>query len=139
MRLSSRGEYSVRTMLALASSFGGGPVSLPQISQREQISLAYLEQLVAALRRNGLVEGVRGARGGYQLARPPEQVSLGDVLRAAEESISPVDCLSSEGEGCCHRESLCSARPAWARLRDTMAGMLDSTTLADLCRVGPGN
>ena len=125
----------MRTMLALAAAYGRGPVPLTQIAQRENISLAYLEQLIAALRRKGLVHSVRGARGGYRLAQTPQEVTLGDVLRAAEESIGPVDCLSEDRQGaCCEREAECSVRPAWARLRSSMVDLLDSTTLADLCQ-----
>ena len=122
-------------MQALAESYGKGPVSLAQIAQREQISLPYLEQLVAALRRKGLVESVRGAHGGYRLTLPPEQVTLGDVLRAAAEDIGPVGCVDGTGDGSgCDREAECAVRPAWARLRNTMVDILDSTTLADLCK-----
>jgi Rrf2 family protein len=122
-------------MLALAVAYGKGPVPLTQVAQQEKISLAYLEQLIAALRRKGLVDSVRGARGGYRLALPPDQVTLGDVLRAAEESIGPVDCVVADGQSsCCDREAECSVRPAWARLHDTMVDLLDSTTLSDLCR-----
>ncbi|MCL4541106.1 MAG: Rrf2 family transcriptional regulator [Chloroflexi bacterium] len=125
-------------MLALAGAFGKGPVPLTQIAQQEKISLAYLEQPVAVLKRSGLVESVRGARGGYRLAFPPDQVTLGDVLRAAEEFIGPTDCaVSGRQSGCCERESACSVRPAWERLRETMVSVLDSTTLADLCQPLP--
>ena len=121
-------------MLALAAAYGKGPVSLTQISQRENMSLAYLEQLVAPLRRKGLVDSIRGARGGYLLAQAPQRVTLGDVLRAAEEFIGPVDCVGEERQGaCCEREAECNVRPAWARLRSSMVDLLDSTTLADLC------
>ena len=138
LRLSTRGEYSVRTILVLAASYGKGPVPLGQIAQRENISLAYLEQLIAVLRRKGLVDSVRGARGGYRLTQPPQQVSLGDVLRAAEEFIGPVDCVGEDRQGgCCEREAECNVRPAWARLRNSMVDLLDSTTLADLCRPSP--
>ncbi len=122
-------------MLALASASGGSPTPLTQIADSENISLAYLEQLVAALRRRGLVESGRGARGGYLLAQPPEHITLGDVLRAADEPLGPVDCVDGSGKGsCCDRASDCAARPAWERLHDTVAGLLDATTLAELAQ-----
>ncbi len=135
MRLSTRGEYGLRTMTSLAKFYPSGPVSLGQIARDENISLAYLEQLIGHLRRKGLVTSTRGARGGYTLARPPEQIKVGDVVRAVEGPIAPVDCVSEEEPECkCEHQSDCRTRVVWERLRDTIAETLDSTTLADLTR-----
>ena len=132
MRLSTRGEYGLRTMVELAAAYGDGPVSLNQIAKSENISLAYLEQLIAVLRRIGLVESVRGAHGGYQLAMAPDKISVGDVVRALEGPIAPVDCVVEGKEGHCGRETACATRSVWVNLRDRMTEALDSVTLADL-------
>ncbi len=132
MRLSTRGEYGVRTMVELASAYGTGPVSLGRIADSENLSLAYLEQLIAVLRREGLVESVRGAHGGYQLAMAPEKISVGDIVRALEGPIAPVDCVAEGKEGRCGRETVCATRSVWVSVRDRIAETLDSVTLADL-------
>jgi Rrf2 family transcriptional regulator, cysteine metabolism repressor len=131
MKLSTRGEYGVRVMIDLARAYGAGPVPLASIAASEDLSLSYLEQLIAVLRREGLVESVRGARGGYSLAVPPAAVRVGDVVRALEGPIEPVSCGSPESATCARRPT-CAARAVWDRLRDNMSQTLDSVTLADL-------
>ncbi len=139
MRLSSRAEYGMRVMVELAAAHGCGPLSLAQIARSEGLSLSYLEQLIGTLRRSGLVGSVRGARGGYTLARPPDAIRVGDVVRSLEGPIEPVNCLA-EGEraSICKRQASCAARAMWECLRDSITETLDSVTLADLIagRVG---
>jgi Rrf2 family protein len=133
MRLSTRGEYGLRTMASLAYAYANGPVSLAQIAKEENISLAYLEQLIRVLRQKGLVKSTRGAHGGYVLAKAPDQITVGDVIRALEGPIAPVDCASEDEGSCrCNRQSGCRTRVIWERLRDSIADTLDATTLADL-------
>ena len=134
MKLSSRGHYGLRAMIELANSFGKGPVALAEIADQEKLSVAYLEQLFAALKKSGLVESTRGTRGGYELTRQPAQVSVGEIVRALEGPIAPVEC-DSEGAGarCCEREGKCPSQLVWQRMADSIAGVLDSTMLADLC------
>ncbi len=135
MKLSSKGHYGLRAMTELARAYGGGPVAIADIAQTENLSVAYLEQLLAQLRRAGLVESTRGARGGYQLTRPPSAVTVGEVVRVLEGPIAPVECASEAADpGCCERVSDCASRQIWQRMRDSIAAVLDSTTLADLCR-----
>ena len=139
MKLSTRGEYGVRVMLELAACHGTGPVPLAQIARNEDISLAYLEQLISVLRKQGMVESVRGAKGGYVLAQPPDRVRVGDIVRVLEGPIEPVMCVAQgEGSPACERQTQCAARAVWERLRDSMVETLDSVTLADLLagRVG---
>ena len=120
-------------MAGLASAYKAGPVSLAKIAESENISLAYLEQLIRVLKRVGLVTSTRGARGGYRLAKDPAFITVGDVIRALEGPIAPVECVSEERPICkCDREPTCPARPVWERLRDSIVQTLDSTTLADL-------
>lgn len=136
MRLSSRGEYGVRAMVALARTYNGTPVSLNEIAESERISLSYLEQLIAALRRAGLVNAVRGAAGGYRLARPPEQITIGDVVRPLEP-VALTNCADpSASRECCKRRPDCATRAFWLGVNAQLMEALDSTTLADLNRPG---
>ena len=123
MRLSTRGEYGVRAMVALARHHGGPPVSLTEIAAAESISLSYLEQLVAALRRAGLVTAVRGASGGYQLARPPAEITIGDVVRPLE-SVSLTSCTDPDGgRDCCKHRPDCATRDFWRSVNAGLAGI----------------
>ena len=131
--VSTRGEYGMRLMVDLARRFGQGTVSLHAVAERESLPEAYLEQLVAALRRSGLVTGKRGAGGGYTLAKDPAAITAGDVVRALEGPIEPQIC-TAEGEAIvnCVHEPNCGTRLVWQRLQSTIAGALDSLTLAEL-------
>jgi len=135
VKLSSRVLYGVRAMAELAGAYGSGPVSLGEVAEAERISFAYLEQLMAALRRAGLVESTRGMRGGYELAREPSAVTVGEIVRALEGPISLVECASeTDGAGRCERELTCATRMVWQRMQDSITKVLDSITLAELCR-----
>jgi Rrf2 family cysteine metabolism transcriptional repressor len=133
MKVSTRGEYGVRAMVALANQYGGGPMSITEIAKVSSVPAAYLEQLIAPLRRAGLVESKRGAHGGYVLSRSPEMVKVGDVYRVMEGPIAPMDCVSEDldAQNCPLIEN-CETRPIWLKVRDSIADALDSTTLADL-------
>jgi len=134
MKFSSRARYGLRVMIALAQGYRRGPISLAEIAGSEGISLSYLEQLIAVLRRAGLVEGTRGARGGYQLTADPASITAGQVVRALEGSLAPVQCVSEGAEpGYCRRQAFCPTKPLWERVRDSIAQVLDTTTLAGLC------
>jgi Rrf2 family cysteine metabolism transcriptional repressor len=120
-------------MVELACFYGQGPLPLAEVSRLQNISLAYLEQIVASLREAGLVVSTRGAHGGYHLARQPHAITVGDVLRALEGPIAPVVCASEARQGGrCEREEVCLTRPVWEKVRDSIVTALDSTTLADL-------
>lgn len=133
MRVSTRGEYGMRAMVALAHHYGNGPLSIADIARESSVPPAYLEQLIAPLRRAGIVESKRGARGGYILARPPEEIRVGDVFRVMEGPIAPMECVSEDvSEQTCPLIGGCETRPIWIKLRDSMVDALDSQTLADL-------
>jgi Rrf2 family iron-sulfur cluster assembly transcriptional regulator len=110
-----------------------GPVLRREIAERQEISSHYLAQLFGKLRRAGLVESVLGPGGGYVLARSAAEISAGDVLRAVDESLSPVACVDSEQEPTCRRVDGCSTHFLWMRLGEAVAQVLDSTTVAELC------
>ena len=130
---STKGEYGVRLMAQLASRFGSGPASLTEIAEQEDLPRAYLEQLVLGLRDADLVRSTRGAHGGYELARAPELIVMGQVLRALEGPIAPMICASDDPNHLtCARTGHCMVNFMWIRVRDAIAGALDSMTLADL-------
>jgi Rrf2 family cysteine metabolism transcriptional repressor len=135
VKVSSRAHYGLRAMTELARAHGRGPIALSEVARAEHLSQGYLEQLMATLRRAGLVEGTRGASGGYRLARPPAQITVGQIYRALEGPIAPVEC-ADDGyvPGSCDREPSCASRTIWRRVRDSIEQVLDSTTLADLCQ-----
>ncbi len=124
----------MRLMAQLGRRFGTGPASLTDIAEDEELPRAYLEQLVVSLRDAGLVVSTRGARGGYELARPPDAIAMGEILRALEGPIVPMLCASSDPEHAtsCGRTGRCTVNVLWVRVRDAIAGTLDSMTLADL-------
>jgi Rrf2 family transcriptional regulator, cysteine metabolism repressor len=135
LRVSTRGEYGVRLMVDLARHYGENPRSLTEIGQAEglELKVQYLEQLVKCLREHNLVESTRGAHGGYRLSRPPEQIAMGEVVRALEGPIAPMIC-ATEGEMgvICDRLDGCSTKYLWARVRDAVTDTLDAISLADL-------
>ena len=121
-------------MVQLGRHYGRGPASLAEIAAEEDLPRAYLEQLVMSLREAGLVTSTRGARGGYQLARSPEETPIVEVLRALEGPIAPMVCASDDPEHglLCDRTSSCTVNLLWVRIRDAITGALESMTLADL-------
>lgn len=131
MKLSTRGRYGLKAMVDLAVHYGGGMVSTASLAAMQGISDAYLEQLIGALRKAGLVNSVRGAQGGYALARSPDAISVNEVLRVLEGSTAVMDCVGTEGAACDNACS-CSARPLWIKLQSRIDEVLDSTTLADM-------
>ena len=138
MKVSSRGEYGVRAMVALAKNYGDGPMSIAAVSKASSVPTAYLEQLIGPLRRAGLVKSTRGAHGGYQLTRDPHEVRVGDVYRVMEGPVAPMECVSEDiSEQTCPLIAGCETRPVWLQMRDAIANTLDSTTLGDLISQSP--
>jgi len=134
LRLSTRAHYGLKAMFDLAQNYGTGPIPLKIVAERQNLSEHYLEQLIAMLRKSGLVKGVRGSQGGYVLAREPSEIRVGDVIRALEGPIAPVYCVSEKDPGSCDEADYCITRTVWARVRDGIARVMDSITLADMCR-----
>jgi len=134
MRLTTKGRFAVTAMIDLAMRRENGPVTLSAISQRQEISLSYLEQLFGKLRRHELVESVRGPGGGYSLARKPEDVTVADIIIAVDE---PLDATQCGGKENCHTAthehgSRCMTHDLWATLNAKMVEYLDSVSLKDL-------
>src|SRR5690348_5704926 len=134
MKVSTRVHYGLRAMTELARSYREDRLlSIAEIARNEGLPLAYLEQLVGELRRAGLVEGTRGVRGGYRLAREPRGITVGEVYRVLEGEVAPVDCTAEDYlPGSCAREPVCLSRGIWARVQAAILGVLDATTLEDL-------
>ena len=130
MKLSTRGRYGIHTMYDLALNGVNGPQSIKAIAERGGMPEAYLEQLIAGLKKAGLVTSTRGAQGGYMLARPADDITVGDVLRALEGGMSLVECL--DGEDCCDKACACPSRIVWQKLRDGMMAIVDGITLQDM-------
>jgi Rrf2 family iron-sulfur cluster assembly transcriptional regulator len=129
MRLTTKGRFAVTAMVDLGMRQTHGPVTLAAISERQHISLSYLEQLFGRLRRARLVSSVRGPGGGYNLARPAQNVSVADIIIAVDE---PLDATQCGGKENCHDDKRCMTHDLWATLNEKMQDYLSSVTLADL-------
>jgi Rrf2 family iron-sulfur cluster assembly transcriptional regulator len=129
MRLTTKGRFAVTAMLDLALRRGGGPVTLAGISERQKISLSYLEQLFGKLRRHALVESVRGPGGGYYLAKSLDDIAVSDIIKAVDE---PIDATQCGGLGNCHDEHECMTHELWTSLNGKIYDYLASVTLAHL-------
>lgn len=123
MKISTKGRYGLTIMMELAAKVGEGPTSLKSIAEKNQLSEHYLEQLIAPLRNAGLVKSIRGAYGGYILSREAKEITAGDIIRVLEGPISPVDFEEEDDP---------AKRNLWLRIRDSIADVLDSSTLEDL-------
>ena len=128
MRLSTKGRYAVTAMLDLAIHHNHGPVTLNDISQCQGISLSYLEQLFARMRKDGLVEGVRGPGGGYRLARPADQITVAQIIGAVDEK---VDATACGGEENCQEGERCMTHDLWCELSQQIYNFLNGITLAE--------
>jgi len=135
MKLSTKGRYAVMAMVDLASfsTETGKPIALSDIAARQAISLSYLEQLLAKLRRNGLVKSIRGPGGGYLLSRSSEDIRISDIVKAADEHLSATRCVSGSAEGCNADKSRCLTHDLWDELTKQIIMYLSSVSLADVC------
>ena len=130
MKLSTRGQYGTRALLELALHREQEPVLLKDIAQSQQISLPYLQHLIAPLIAGGIVRSTRGAKGGISLVKPPEQIRLSEIIQLLEGSTAPVECV--DNPMICRRSELCVPRDIWGELKKVMDGVLESVTLQDL-------
>ena len=132
MKISTRTEYGVRILVTLARHHGEGPLSLAGISRREKLPHAYLEQLVGDLRRASLLTATRGHAGGYELARPPEQITVADAMRALEGPLVEMPCAGADNLEACARPQDCSVHDVFQRVHESLEGALSSTNLAEV-------
>lgn len=132
MRLSTKGRYGLKAMFDLALNFGEGPVALNGIAERQNISVHYLEQLFASLRKAGLVKSIRGAQGGYILADHPQNITVGDIIRTLEGPLAPTECVADDPSNECLKADYCVTRTIWEKIRDSINHVVDSITLQDM-------
>jgi Rrf2 family cysteine metabolism transcriptional repressor len=130
MKLSTRTRYGIRAILELAQNHGKGPVQLKIVARNQGISVKYLEQLMAMLKSAGIVSSVRGSKGGYVLAKSPEQIKLSDCFNCLEGPVVTVECV--ENDNYCPRISDCIAREVWAEIQKAVMTVLESMTLQNL-------
>lgn len=131
MRISTKGRYALRVMLDMAEHKDDGYISLKDIAERQDISKNYLDQIMMILKKGSFFKSTRGYQGGYKLAKPPSQYSVGQILRVTEGSIAPVACLEDGGEEC-PRSGGCMTRQVWAGLEKVIREYLDNLTLQDI-------
>lgn len=135
MKISTKGRYALEAVLDLAFFSKSGLESLKNVSDRLNISKNYLEQIFVILRNKGIVESVRGAQGGYMLAKQPSEITVGDVIRALEGNLSPVSCVDDDKEDKpCENATYCVTRKLWKNLKTVMDETVDSITIEDLLK-----
>lgn len=131
MKISTKGRYALRLMLDLAQNDTGAMIRVKEISERQNISEKYLEQIITSLKHAGYVKSLRGAQGGYRLAREPKEYTVGMILRLTEGNMSPVSCLEDE-ENLCERADACTSLRLWTMLDQAIKGVIDHVTLQDM-------
>ncbi|MBE5941970.1 MAG: Rrf2 family transcriptional regulator [Lachnospiraceae bacterium] len=132
MKLSTKGRYGLRAMIDLADYSEQTPQSIANIAQRQSISDSYLEQLMAKLKKAGLIESIRGAQGGYVLAKNSNEISVGDILRALEGDLAPVKCGELDGHNGCSGSDCCVTKTVWKRINDSIQEAVDGIALSEL-------
>ncbi|HYP07180.1 MAG TPA: Rrf2 family transcriptional regulator, partial [Bryobacteraceae bacterium] len=135
--LSKKGKYALRALYHLAREHGRGPVLIATLSKQESIPHKFLELILLHLKNNGLVESRKGRNGGYALARPPETITIGSIIRLIDGPLAPLPCASETAYRKCEEcvdESVCGTRIVMRKVRNAMAEILDNTTLADVCK-----
>ncbi len=136
MRLSTKSRYGVRARFDIAYHSKGNPTQIKEISKREGITPRYLEQIFQKLKKAGMVKSIRGPKGGYYLSRKPEEIVVGDIIRAMDESIEPVFCARpNRDRKKCRRESRCPAQVVWKEAGQRLREYLDSTSLGTMCKI----
>lgn len=132
MILSTRSRYGLKAMFDLALNYGSGPVALKAVAERQKLPEQYLEQIVIGLRKAKLLQGVRGAQGGYVLTRPPGEITVGDVIRALEGNVAPTHCIADEGDAGCEHLNFCPSRAVWVKIGDSINAAMDAITLENM-------
>jgi Rrf2 family protein len=132
MKITTKGLYGTRAMLEIALNYGKNLTNLRDITEKQEIPLKYLEHLLSSLKAAGLIKSIRGARGGYVLAKSPNKIKLSEIISVLEGSMAPVDCV--DNLKACPRSSICAIRDVWQKVKDAVMEVLDSITLQDLVK-----
>ena len=134
MKLTNKGRYAVMAMADLASNANKGPISLSEISLRQNISLAYLEQIFLQLKNNRLVKSSRGAKGGYTLEKPASEIKLSNIIYAVDEEVKTLNCKKNSKRGCNHKSVKCITHNLWDQLDQHINGFFERVKLQDLTK-----
>ena len=135
MKISFKADYALKALLDLALHSEDGTVQVIDIAKRQDIPLKYLSQILAILKGAGFVQSRRGPGGGYWLAKFPDQITLGQVVRLMDGPTSPIGCVSRSGYTKCNDEPFCAFRGVWIKVRDAVNEIIDNTTFKDLCEI----
>ena len=135
MKLTNKGRYAVMAMADLASNASKGPISLSEISLRQNISLAYLEQIFLQLKNNRLVKSSRGAKGGYTLEKPASEIKLSNIIYAVDEEVKTLNCKKNSKRGCNHKSVKCITHNLWDQLDQHINGFFERVKLQDLTKI----
>jgi Rrf2 family protein len=133
MKLSAKSRYGTRLMVDMAQYYGDGPIHLAAVARRQGISVKYLEQIIIPLKKASYIQSVRGPKGGHQLAKPPEEITVGEIVAVLEAGTTLAEC--SDNDESCERSSTCLTRRVWKEAAQAMFDKLDSITLADVLKM----
>ena len=136
MKLTNKGRYAVMAMADLASNAKDAPISLTEISLRQNISLAYLEQIFLKLKNNKLVRSSRGANGGYVLEKPASEIKLSNIIYAVDEEVKTLNCKKNSKRGCNNKSTKCITHNLWDQLDQHIIGFFEKVKLHDLAKLG---
>ena len=134
MRVSKKTDYALRALFTLVDHFGSGPIPIRELSRRNDVPKKFLEQIMLAMKKRGWVDSVSGLHGGYVLAKTPDRITMGEVVRHFDGILAPIACVSISGYERCSQESLCRFRRVFLNLRNYATELMDQSTLADVAR-----
>lgn len=134
MKISTKGDYATRALQELSMHYNKGLLQIEEIAERQDIPVRYLEQLLLILKRAGYLESKRGVNGGYFLAKPPHQITLGEIIRLMEGPPAPIYCVDPLSREKCPVENSCGFQSVWGEVRDAIAHILDNVTFEEICR-----
>lgn len=137
MRVSKKTDYALRALFTLVDQAGRGPVPIRELARRNDVPKKFLEQILLALKERGWVESLPGLRGGYQLAKAPNKITLGEVVRLFDGILAPLECVSVAGYKRCSQEPFCRFRRVFLDARNYVANLMDHATLADVAKGAP--
>jgi Rrf2 family protein len=137
MRVSKKTDYALRALFTLVEHFGRGPIPIRELARRNDVPKKFLEQIMLALKERGWVESLPGLRGGYMLAKPPEKITMGEVVRHFDGILAPIDCVSVTGYARCTQEPVCRFRRVFLDARNYVASLMDGLTLAEVVKGAP--
>lgn len=134
MKVSTKADYATRALQDLAIHYDRGPIPIEVIAHRQGLPVRYLEQVLLTLKRAGFLESKRGVNGGYLLAKPPREITIGQILRAVDGPVAPIFCVTTGRREVCPKEGVCALQDLWGEVRDAVCKIVDSTTLEDIGR-----